>query len=522
MALRWAILTAGLLLNVATIDGDARFVVATTLLLVNTAYRSLRPLQAAENRATTDALLLLDLGIAVLVVALTGGRQSPYVFVPVIDVLLAGFGRGYLEGAAIAAMASIGLVVVEAAGASSDTLLQSAGEIVVVYALAAVVAGYAHRLFVEVEERQEVAADVVTHLTEVNELLSDLHRVARTLPSSLDLGDTLAAATTRLHDLFDYTHLAVLVLEPATGAWRVEIAEGLRLPPEISTDALPAPLAEAVATRAACHVELPDGGFAPTTSSGLYAPLVTRDRLVGLLALEHRESHRYSSRHVRLVNGLAESLALAVDNALWFARLQSLGAEGERSRIARNLHDGVGQGLAYIALELDRIGAARPDPDLDRLRDETRAILRGVRETLHQLRAEVTEANDLRTLAQAHLSRFSERTGIASSLSSENSDERLPVLVEQELWRILQEALENVERHSKARRVEVSWSTDGRRGRLRVEDDGCGFDLEATRAQTAPGLRIMRERANAVGGRLDVRSAPGHGTTISVEVKVSR
>lgn len=249
---------------------------------------------------------------------------------------------------------------------------------------------------------------------------------------------------------------------------------------------------------------------------------MARDRLVGLLALEHRESQRFGSRHVRLINGLAESLALAVDNALWFARLQSLGAEGERSRIARNLHDGVGQGLAYIALELDRIGAARPDPDLIRLRDETRAILRGVRETLHQLRAEVTESHDLRALAQAHLTRFSERTGIKAALSAETSDERLPVLVEQELWRIFQEALENVERHSRASRVEVAWSTDGRRGRLRVEDDGCGFDLEAMRNQTTPGMRIMRERANAVGGRLDLRTAPGQGTTVSVEVKVSR
>jgi signal transduction histidine kinase len=249
---------------------------------------------------------------------------------------------------------------------------------------------------------------------------------------------------------------------------------------------------------------------------------VARDRLVGLIALEHQEPQRFGPRHVRLVNGLAESLALAVDNALWFARLQALGAEGERSRIARNLHDGVGQGLAYIALELDRINAARPDTDLVRLRDETRTILRGVRETLHQLRAEVTDSNDLRTLAQAHLTRFSERTGIAASLSSENSGERLPVLVEQELWRILQEALENIERHSRASRVEVVWSTDGRRGRLRVEDDGCGFDLEAMRNQPAPGMRIMRERANAVGGRLDVRTAPEQGTTVSVEVKVSR
>ncbi|MGH9003411.1 MAG: sensor histidine kinase, partial [Acidimicrobiia bacterium] len=285
----------------------------------------------------------------------------------------------------------------------------------------------------------------------------------------------------------------------------------------------PPPLAEAVATRAASsHAALPDGGVAAEASSGLYAPLVARDRLVGLLALEHRDPGRFGTRHVQLVNGLAEPLALAIDNALWFARLQALGAEGERSRIARSLHDGVGQGLAYIALELDRIGAARPDPDLARLRDDTRGLLRDVRETLHQLRAEVTESKDLGTLAEAHLRRFSERTGISASLSSEPTPERLPVLVEHEVWRILQEALENVERHARASRVEVTWWTDGRRGRLRVEDDGCGFDPATQLARATPGLRIMRERANAVGGRLDIHSSPGEGTTVVVEVKVSR
>ncbi|MGH8991268.1 MAG: histidine kinase, partial [Acidimicrobiia bacterium] len=331
------------------------------------------------------------------------------------------------------------LAVVEI-GAATDPALQAVGEVALVYALAAILAGYAHRLFVEVEERQEVAADIVTHLSEVNELLSDLHRVARTLPSSLDLGDTLAAGTARLHDLFDFTHLAVLVQEPATGTWRVEVADGVRLPPELPADGLPPPLAEAVATRAASsHAALPDGGVAAEASSGLYAPLVARDRLVGLLALEHRDPGRFGTRHVQLVNGLAEPLALAIDNALWFARLQALGAEGERSRIARSLHDGVGQGLAYIALELDRIGATHPHPHHARLRDDTRGLQRDVRETLHQLRAEVTESKDLGTLAEAHLHRFSERTGISASLSSEPTPERLPVLVEHEVWRILQE-----------------------------------------------------------------------------------
>lgn len=524
VALRWTIVTAGLLLSVPSSIGRG-FLVATALLLANTSWRSLRPLDATENRATSDALLLFDLGVGMLAIALSGGRESPFVFVPVVDVLLAGFGRGYLEALAIAGIAGIGLGVVDLALTGVDTSLHDVGRVAIVYALTAVVAGYAHRLFVEVEERQEVAADIVTHLTEANELLSDLHRVARTLPSSLDLADTLTAAVARFHDLFEFTAVGVLVLDPATGTWRVEHAEGVRLPPELPADALPSPLAGAVAAQtSSLHDDLAaseEEGLAPGSRSGLYAPLVARDRLVGMVAVEHVEPGRFHARHLRLMNGLGEPLALAIDNALWFARLRSLGAEGERSRIASELHDGIGQGLAYIALELDRISGRLQDPDVIRLRDDTRGVLREVRETLHQLRTEVTEVADLRSLAETHLRRLSERTEIKVSLSSGDPEQRLPVPVERELWRILQEVLLNVERHSGARAVNVLWHVDGQRGRLEIADDGRGFNIDEIRARAATGTLTMRERANAIGGRLTIETAPGEGTRVIVEVEVS-
>jgi len=92
--------------------------------------------------------------------------------------------------------------------------------------------------------------------------------------------------------------------------------------------------------------------------------------------------------------------------------------------------------------------------------------------------------------------------------------------VEQELWRISQEALDNVERHAKAGAIEVTWTCDGRHGRLVVADDGAGFDPAdlITAASTTSGMTAMRERANAIGARLHVDSTPGSGTWIRVEL----
>jgi signal transduction histidine kinase len=218
---------------------------------------------------------------------------------------------------------------------------------------------------------------------------------------------------------------------------------------------------------------------------------------------------------------LAEPLALAIDNGLWFDRLRMLGAEGERDRLARDLHDRFAQGLAYVNLELDRLSRhPDPGPQLVELRQEVHGLLGDVRETLRQLRSRVSPTAGLADLLAADLPRFADRTGISARFAAEPGTPRLAMTVEQELWRISQEALGNVERHAKASSVEVTWICDGRHGRLAVADNGAGFDPAelVTAASATSGMTAMRERANAIGARLLVDSHPGAGTWIQVEV----
>jgi signal transduction histidine kinase len=247
---------------------------------------------------------------------------------------------------------------------------------------------------------------------------------------------------------------------------------------------------------------------------------------VALVALERDGGEPFDGHDVDVLSGLAEPLALAIDNGLCFDRLRRLGAEGERDRLARDLHDRFAQGLAYVNLELDRLSRhPAPGPQLVELRREVGGLLGDVRETLRQLRSRVTPSAGLGDLLAAELPRFAERTGIAVKGPVAPAAGRLPVAVEQELWRITQEALDNVERHSKAASLEVTWDCDGRHGRLVVADDGAGFDpagLISARTAGGSGLTAMRERANAIGARLLVDSQPGSGTWIRIELDTGK
>ncbi len=536
LALRWATVSTGAALSLLELRTSVAAMAATSLLCLFAGFRILRPLPRPEGRDAPPVAIAVELAVAVTAVAMSGGWNSPFVFVVLVPVLLAGFTRGYVGGFAAAGAAATGLLLAGGAFASASASTESASQVVLVYAATGAVAGYARRLFVEAVAEQASFQDQVSSLTEANALLSQLTSVALTLPSSLDLGDTVTATMRHLGELFDFSGAAVLVLDPATGTWRVAGATGLPVPPPMTTSQLPPPLLQlaqrngsrAFARGAQSEADLdPAGGRSglfPGARHGLYAPLVARDHLVALVVLERVDAAPFDGRDADVLTGLAEPLALAIDNGLWFDRLRMLGAEGERDRLARDLHDRFAQGLAYVNLELDRLSRhPEPGPQLVELRQQVHGLLGDVRETLRQLRSRVSPTAGLVDLLSAELPRFADRTGIAARFDVEPAAPRLPVPVEQELWRISQEALGNVERHAKASALEVSWTCDGRNGRLLVADNGAGFDPAGliTGLSATSGMTAMRERANAIGARLHVDSQPGGGTWIRVEVTVA-
>jgi signal transduction histidine kinase len=259
-------------------------------------------------------------------------------------------------------------------------------------------------------------------------------------------------------------------------------------------------------------------GLAGSAGSGLYAVLPARGSIIGLLSIEHGAAHHYTTRDIELLSGFAEPAALAVDNARWFGRLRTVGADEERTRIARDLHDRIGQSLAYLAFELDRIVKSVTKNEavshaLDQLRTDVRGVIGEVRDTLYDLRTDVTEASSLPTTLDAFLDRVRERSGLRVAMRTQETG-RLPILQERELWRVAQEAITNVERHARATQITITWRCDGRDAVLEIADDGIGFPVGTAGRLDSYGILGMRERAASIGATLTVDSQPGKGTRV--------
>lgn len=505
---------------------DLALLVACGAMVAYNAFRTARPLRYGDELRGM-LLVLGEVGATVLALTATGYWASPMAFYLLAAVAVAGFARGFGFAVRIAAAAILAVSIpysLEPTFTAEDQrgTVQWSVEVMLV----ALVAGYARRISGEADQRQILALDRLGRLSDANSLLYQLHQVTQTLPASLDLDEVLDTTVAQMQELFDYESAAILLLDDTDQRWHVLRRDGGRPPTQFATHDLPRPLARAVRMRSLVSEQnlLAAGGpgLSPSAASGLYAVLPARGSMIGLVCVEHTESHHFASRDVELMAGFVEPAALALDNARWFGRLRTVGADEERTRIARDLHDRIGQSLAYLAFELDRIVknvATGGDvaPALDQLRGDVRGVIGEVRDTLYDLRTDVTEAQSLSLTLEAFLDRVRDRSGLVAHLRTQESG-RLPILQERELWRIAQEAVTNVERHAGATQVTISWRCDGTNGRLEVADDGVGFPVGRAGRLDSYGLLGMRERAASIGATLVVESDVGKGTRVRCTV----
>ncbi|WP_217162666.1 GAF domain-containing sensor histidine kinase [Streptomyces sp. AC512_CC834] len=225
-----------------------------------------------------------------------------------------------------------------------------------------------------------------------------------------------------------------------------------------------------------------------------------------------------------LLGILAQHAAIALTNARLYERSRELTIAEERSRLAHELHDAVSQKLFSLRLTA-QAATALVDRDPDRAKGELHQVATLAAEAADELRAAVVELRPaaleedglvatLRTQIQVLDRAHGARVTFAG-----HGVKALPAAQEEALLRVAQEALHNALRHSAAEHVDVTLRRHGTATVLRVTDDGSGFDPRTVRrAGRHLGLVSMRDRANGTGGRLNVRSEPGKGTTIEMEV----
>ena len=242
------------------------------------------------------------------------------------------------------------------------------------------------------------------------------------------------------------------------------------------------------------------------------------------LAREREELHaKEQARLAELQRENAVRLAAENRARALFERLVDV-QEHERRRIALNLHDQLGQQLTALKLTLgalreEKLSAAERRTRFAMVDSIVAQLDRDVDFLAWELRPAALDAHGLEAALEQFVRQWSSARGIPAELHGRGSDAaRLPADVETQLYRVSQEALNNVAKHAEATHVSVLLERRADEVRLIVEDDGAGFDPDSGPVRHGMGLAGMRERVTAVGGSVEVESAPGEGTTVFVRI----
>ncbi len=520
-AMRLATLAVSLLLAASTDQLSTATRIWTAVIVGYAVFRAFRPITYDDDLRSL-LRVMGEVALHVLAIIYTGGWDSPLVFTLMTPIVLAGLARGFGFSlrVAVAAVLAVSWPFVLGASDSREALISSAswGSVVLIVA---VISGYARRISGEAVRERELALDRLSRLSDANTLLFSLHRVTQTLPASLDLDDVLDSTIGRMKSLVSYDSVAVLLFDETDGRWAVARHHGLRVPRRFgATDLAPGLRRALTESRPVYIPDVPSigGGLNERAGSGIYTVMPARGSVIGLIAIEHSDLEHFTARDVELIEGFVAPASLAVDNARWFARLRTVGADEERTRIARDLHDRIGQSLAYLAFQLDHI-VERDDAgdpvsvEIGELREDVRGVIREVRDTLYDLRTDVSDTVGIGDVLEQFVDRVSERSGLKILIDADRNS-RLPLLQEREMWRVAQEALANVERHARASAVRIVWRCDGQRALIEVTDNGVGFESGRAGRLDSYGMLGMRERASSIGATLEILSAPGRGTRV--------
>jgi len=271
------------------------------------------------------------------------------------------------------------------------------------------------------------------------------------------------------------------------------------------------------------HIKLPSIQF-DYLRSWLVLPLVAKGDLIGCLVLTHSRPDYYSAQSRTLSQTYANQVSIAIHNAQLYKQARDNAAVEERNRLARELHDSVAQALYSISLFIDatRMALKTNKPQvvenhLEELTQLAKEAMSDMRLMIFELRPPILERIGLVAALQSRLDSVEARAGFQASFYSDGAI-HLPPEKESELYRISQEALNNVIKHAQANRVSVQLIGENGCVRLIIEDDGIGFDPSNAEHEGGQGFRNMRERATQIGANCAFESVPGHGTKLTIEV----
>ena len=390
-------------------------------------------------------------------------------------------------------------------------------------------------------ERPAMPADMA------HERLSALLETAQVVNSSLELHEVLDHILRRAKELLRAESGSVMLVSDETGQLTVQAAQGPRAETIVGrVQRVGQGVSGWVATHGKpvrLHGPATDPSFRNVCSridvrDAVCAPLLAETGLLGVICLSNRlDTESFSADDLDLLVALSNQAALAIRNARAFHEMRrqrqqvarlleelTHAQERERARIALLIHDGPAQTLyaALRNLEAFRVLSDGQSESAPRVLDEVEhTIRRAIQETrsaMVDLRPICLDEIGLHAALLQYAEQFEKRTSIHCRVVKRGALQRLPTMIESCFYRIAQEALTNVWKHAEANNATVSLTIDARKCALEITDDGKGIDPDALGEVDGEhlGMVSLRDRAELVGGDLQVGSALGGGTTVQV------
>ncbi|HIC88911.1 MAG TPA: GAF domain-containing sensor histidine kinase, partial [Anaerolineae bacterium] len=277
-------------------------------------------------------------------------------------------------------------------------------------------------------------------------------------------------------------------------------------------------------------VPLPPGH--PEFGPFLGAPILVKGECVAdILLIRSVGSPPFTQDDEDFLVTMAHTVGIALENAMLHEQVQHLATLQERERIGRELHDGLAQTLGYLNLRtrvaVDRLVDGQYDKALtclQEIREVVQEAYQEVRRAIFDLRTASAAEGGLIPALQEYLYEYELQSDVKTELTVDESvNNALTLQAEVQLMRIIQEGLSNVRRHAHATQVNISLRRIDNTIRLLIEDNGQGFSPKRTHMTNRPhfGLQIMRERADSIGGHLQIHSSPGAGTRLEVTLPLN-
>ncbi len=261
------------------------------------------------------------------------------------------------------------------------------------------------------------------------------------------------------------------------------------------------------------------------TDSLLAVPLQVEGAAIGALNVANKPGG-FTEDDARVLGFLADVGAVAIESARLREKADRLAIKQEREWLARELHDSVTQAMYSVTLYAEAarmaLEAGKKDVATENLRElqaMAREALFDIRLLIFELHPPVLEGQGLAASLRIRLAAVENRAGLQTEMHVDGA-RLLPLAIEEELYRIALEALNNVVKHAQAQSVKLHVWFDEQRVGVEISDDGIGYDPITARESGGLGLRSMEERALRINARLEINSMPGKGTTLKVEVLV--